>query len=67
MQIMMLLFTYAPIGSAFATALRYSAASGANVSSSPTEKPRIPRPLRPAISQLDVLPAAYHIAGCGFT
>src|SRR5207248_7102256 len=65
--IITLSFTNAPTGSAFEMAFLYAASTGLSPSKSCTENPSTPRPLSALISQLDVLPAAYHIAGCGLT
>src|SRR3954471_15029617 len=64
MQLMMLSLTNAPTGSAFAMPSLYDLRSFSTLSRLSREKPRTPRPIRPAISYDAGLPAAYHIAGC---
>src|SRR4051794_26256433 len=62
MQLMMLSFTNAPTGSAFAMPFLYAERSFSTLSRLSSEKPSTPRPMRPAISYDGGLPAAYHIA-----
>ena len=44
-----------------------ASSTGLRPSKSWTENPSTPRPFSAAISQLEVLPAAYHMAGWGLT
>src|ERR1700736_6656274 len=64
---MMLSFTNAPTGSALSMLFLYESMTADRSCRVFTLKPRTPSPRRAAISQLDALPAAYHMAGWGFT
>src|SRR5690349_333773 len=66
-QTMMLSLTNAPTGSALSMLSLYESMTLARSLRVVTLNPRMPSPRRAAISQLDALPAAYHIAGWGLT
>src|SRR5438309_8736904 len=64
--IITLSLTYAPIGSAFATAFLYASIIGAICGAAEKLKPIAPRPFSPAFAKVGGLPHACQIGGCGF-